>query len=214
MAKYFNYFPKTYYSLNDKSSALDVATNIIARFKFQNSLKNNALSFYEYSIKDSDTPEIIAHKFYKHSERHWIVLMFNDIVDPQYDWPLTYEKFNEFVDAKYNGPDYANSTTRYAGIEWASINTKSYYKVVTRTSFDSSIVERIELDLDAYDQLGESSANYVLADGTTITESITKLTKSYYEYEQDLNESKRNIKLLKPEFVPDIEKEFKRVIAK
>lgn len=212
MAKYFNYFPKTYYTLNDKSSAVDVVTNIIARFSFEKTLKENAMAFYEYSVKDSDTPEIIAKKFYGHQERHWIVLMFNDIVDPLYDWPLKYEAFNEFIDKKYSGPDYANTTTKYAGIEWASINDHSYYKIITRTSSDSSIVERIEVDYETYINFGESSDNYVLGDGTSITQTITKETKSYYQYEQDLNEAKRNIKLIKPEFVPEIEKEFKRVI--
>lgn len=212
MSKYFNYFPKTFYSNEDNAKSLNVVTNIITRFNFESKLKENSVTFYSYQIQDGDTPDIVARKFYGSSERHWIVLLFNDIVDPLYDWPLNYTNFNEFVDKKYNGPDYANSETRYAGIEWASTNIKSYYKVVTRTSSDSSIVERLELDLDSYDQLGESSTNYVLGDGTTITETITKLTKSYYEYEQDLNETKRNIKLLKPEFVSAVEAEFKRVI--
>jgi hypothetical protein len=211
MAQFFNYFPKIAYTGNN-STSLSVVTNLVSRFAFENKLKENSAAFQKYSVQDGDTPEIIARKFYGNSERHWIILLFNDIIDPLYDWPLNYTNFNEFVDSKYNGPDYANSETRYAGIEWASINTKSYYKVITRTSSDSSIVERIELDLDAYDQIGESSTNYVLGDETTITETITKLTKSYYEYEQDLNETKRNIKLLKPEFVSAVETEFKRVI--
>jgi len=192
MSKYFNYFPKTFYSNEDSAKSLNVVTNIITRFNFESKLKENSVTYYSYQIQDGDTPDIVARKFYGSSERHWIVLLFNDIVDPLYDWPLNYANFNEFVDEKYNGPDYANSETRYAGIEWASINTKSYYKVITRTSSDSSIVERLELDLDAYDQLGESSTNYVLADGTTITETITKLTKSYYEYEQDLNDASQS----------------------
>ena len=45
-----------------------------------------------------------------------------------------------------------------------------------------------------------------------MTESITKKIKTYYEYEQELNNDKRVINLLKPEFVPEVEKEFKRVV--
>jgi hypothetical protein len=42
---------------------------------------------------------------------------------------------------------------------------------------------------------------------------ISKETQSYYDYEMELNESKRSIKLLKPEFVSAVEEEFRRVIV-
>jgi hypothetical protein len=45
-----------------------------------------------------------------------------------------------------------------------------------------------------------------------ITQTVTKSKKTYYEYELEENEAKREISLLKPEFVPQIEKEFKKVI--
>ena len=44
-------------------------------------------------------------------------------------------------------------------------------------------------------------------------QAVTKEKKTHYEYEMETNEAKRNIILLKPEFVPQIEKEFKRVIS-
>ena len=55
-----------------------------------------------------------------------------------------------------------------------------------------------------------SAANtYTLKDGTTIQVSTTRDAKTYYEYEEELNESKRMIKILKPEFVNAVEEEFK-----
>jgi hypothetical protein len=51
-----------------------------------------------------------------------------------------------------------------------------------------------------------------LQSGDVITQTVTREKKTYYEYEQEENEAKREINLLKPEFVPQIEKEFKRVI--
>jgi hypothetical protein len=41
---------------------------------------------------------------------------------------------------------------------------------------------------------------------------VSKETKTYYEYETELNENKRNITILKPEFVIDIESEFINVM--
>jgi hypothetical protein len=50
------------------------------------------------------------------------------------------------------------------------------------------------------------------SDKTARPQTVTKETQSYYQYEVDLNETKRDIKLLKPEFVSAVEKEFKKVI--
>lgn len=214
MAKYFNYFPKTFYSANTNSVGLDSVTNIVARFGFENSLKQNSSAFYKYNIQESDTPEIIARKYYENPERHWIVLMFNDIVDPQYDWPLNEKVLINYIDAKYTANGSANTPSQ-TGLAWAmdTNNVHAYYKVVTRTSFDGTqTIEKLAVDSNTYANVVESTNSYNLQDGTTITQVVTKEKESYYQYEVDLNESKREIKLLKPEFVPAVEKEFRKVI--
>ena len=80
MAKYFNYFPTTYYTNSDSSTALDTVTNIIARFAFESELKENTSIFYPYDVQDGETPEMIANKYYGSSEKHWIVLLFNAFI--------------------------------------------------------------------------------------------------------------------------------------
>ena len=214
MAKFFNYYPKTFYTANKQSAGLDSVTNIIARFAFEKKLKENSSAFYKYSIKDSDTPEIIASKFYDNPERHWIILLFNDIIDPQYDWPLQNNTLIEFIDAKYTANGAAN-TTPVSGIQWAQStnNTKAYYKVVTRTSFDSTeIVEKFQVDANTYANIAATTISYTLDSGATVNETISKEKQTYYDYEVEVNEAKREIKLLKSEFVTEVEKEFKRVI--
>jgi len=215
MAKYFNYFPKTLYSSNNSTTGLDTVTNIIARFGFEQTLKDNSVTFYKYQIQDSDTPEIIAHKFYGNSERHWIVLLFNDIIDPQYDWPLKYDSFINYVDAKYTANGAANTTVQ-TGLAWAmsNNNTHSYYKIVTRTDIDNVVsIEKIQVDANVYANVAATSQSFTLADGATITQVVTKERKTYYNYEMEENESKREIRLIKPDFVKEIEKQFKKVIS-
>jgi hypothetical protein len=214
MAKYFNYFPKTFYSANNNNTGLDSVTNITARFAFENSLKQNSSAFYKYNIQDSDTPEIIARKFYDNSERHWIVLMFNDILDAQYDWPLNEKTLVNYVDAKYTANGSANTKVQ-TGLAWAmdTNNVHAYYKIVTRTSFDGTqTIEKLKVDANTYANVIQSTNTFNLNDGTTITQVVTKEKESYYQYEIDLNDAKREIKLLKPEFVSSVEKEFKKVI--
>jgi len=214
MAKYFNYFPKTLYTANNSSAGLDTVTNIIARFGFESTLKENSSAFYKYDIKDGDTPEIIASKYYENSERHWIVLMFNDIFDPQFDWPLRDRVLVDYIDAKYTANGAANTTIQ-TGLSWAMSpnNIQAYYKVITRTNIDDiKIIEKLQLDANTYANTATTNTIYNLQDGSRITEVVTKETQSYYQYEVAVNDSKRTIKLLKPEFVTAVEKEFKRVI--
>jgi hypothetical protein len=216
MAKFFNYYPKTFYSSNANSIGVDTVTNIIARFGFEKKLKENSSAFYKYSIKDSDTPEIIAAKFYDNVERHWIVLLFNDIIDPQYDWPLESRTLINYIDTKYSSNLYANTVnTSVTGISWAQniSHVQAYYKIITRTSADGTdIVEKITVDANTYANIAATSISYTLNNASSITQTVSKTTKSYYDYELDLNEAKREINLLKSEFVPEVEKEFKRVI--
>jgi hypothetical protein len=216
MAKYFNYFPKTFYTSNNVSSGIDTVTNIIARFGFEKKLKENSSAFYKYSIKDSDTPEIIAGKFYDNVERHWIVLLFNDIIDPQYDWPLDSRTLIKYINTKYSANQYADTAnTSVTGISWAqnTSHVKSYFKNITRTSTDGTdIVEKITVDANTYANIAATSIAYTLNNSSSITETISKTTQTYYDYEVELNEAKREINLLQSEFVPEIEKEFRRVI--
>jgi hypothetical protein len=216
MANYFNFFPKTFYSLNSKNNALDVVTNIISRFAFESTLKENSLVYYSYTVQDSDTPEIIAHKFYGNAERHWIILMFNSIVDPQFDWPLNSRSFAEYVNQKYN--DRIEGTEFLSGFDWAASqsNVHSYYKVIKRISLlDNTVFQTdIQIDEDQYNQLAPFFTDYVLQNGTSVREEITKKIKTFLQYEDEINEQKRLIKLLKPEFIPAVESEFRRVITR
>lgn len=211
MAKYFNYFPKTIYSPLDvgEGGGVDFVTNITSRFGFEQAFKENTSVYYKYDIQDSDTPEIIADKMYGSSEKHWIVLMLNDIVDPQYDWPLDQRTFNTFVNDKYS----ANASIGQTGISWAQQNTHSYYRIEKRTtiSTNSYSEKRIELDANTYTNTIETTNTITLNDGNAIRIDVIKETKSYYDYELDENESKRTINILKPEFVSIAESELKKV---
>jgi hypothetical protein len=221
MANFFNYYPKTYYTSGDNNvTSLDTVTNLIARFGFEKELKENLSTFYPYSIKDSDTPEIIAAKYYDSPERHWIVLMFNDIIDPQYDWPLRSNQFIRYVSDKYasNG---ATDSPAVTGLAWAQsgAHPHSFYKITTRTqsiynSDSKTVTETIRIDEDAHTALQVTSNNFTLQDGTKIVENVTKNIKTYYEFENDLNESKREIRLLRKEYVSPLLEEFKKMISR
>lgn len=213
MAKYFRYFPTTLYSPSDTISGVDVVTNLMARFKLNDAFKENASVYYKYDVQDGDTPEIVAYKIYGSSEKHWVVLLMNDMIDPQFDWPLDNKSLSIFIDKKYSAQEYANSSTTGVGLTWANQNTHSYYKIITTSYGTTSERQTIEINSSTFANLSTSTTTTTLQDGNQITVSITKEVKSYYRYEYDLNDAKRQIIILKPEFVFDLENEFRRVIA-
>jgi hypothetical protein len=211
MAKYFKHVPKVYYTPNSEMESLDVLTNITTRFSFEQEFKKNSSIYYEYSVEDGETPEIVAAKIYGSSEKHWIIMNLNDIVDPMYDWPLTQRNVIKYIEAKYS----ANAAAGQTGYEWAVQTTHSYYRIETQTEPVSGISTIIKKEIDSatYANVASSTTTYTLPDSNTITIDIGKEFKTYYEYEVEANDDKRSIKILKPELVDVVEKEFKRVIA-
>ena len=47
---------------------------------------------------------MIAHKYYGDVNMHWTILVANDIIDYYEDWPMSTQKFEEFVKNKYDNP--------------------------------------------------------------------------------------------------------------
>ena len=208
MARFFRYFPKTLYYSKLDSKSLDTITNILTRFKFENSFKENSITYYEYDIKDSDTPEIIASKFYDSPEKHWVVLLINDIIDPQWEWPMDQGTMIKFIESKYS----ANATVGQTGVHWSKNNTKNYFIIQTRTLSSGSItIDKTETDANTYANTSTYTTTLNLSDGNNLNIVLSKETRSYYDFEIDTNDSKRTIKLLKPEFVYPLDQEIKRL---
>jgi Base plate wedge protein 53 len=89
---YFAKFPATLYDmLGDKNEI--VVTNIMHRARIRDVVRNNTYVYYTYDVKDGETPETIAYKIYGSTQYHWVVLYANDILNPYYDWPLSYDDF-------------------------------------------------------------------------------------------------------------------------
>jgi hypothetical protein len=206
MINYFDTFPKEFYTSNNSSTGLDIVTNITSRIQFNTKIKTNGASFYDYIVSDGETPEQISHKFYGESNKHWIILMMNDIIHPQFDWPLNINSFDEYVNTKYTV--LANNSM--SGTDWSRSNVYEYRKVETRTNpiTKDAIRKIVILDANTYANTTNSTNEYTLQSGQTIIVRIEKSTINYYDYEYNLNENKRRIKILRPEYVNVVEREL------
>lgn len=194
--KYFSKFPLI--AITDKKGNSQVYTNIMSRLSMIPSVLKNPLVFYDYDIQDGDTPEIVAHKYYGDINRFWIVLYSNNILDPQWDWPLNINVFNAYVEDKYADP--------YA--------THSYEKVITTTNLvdNTSVSNTYTISQSEYNSLIEDSKVMSFSTGTVLYE-LTKNEVTFYDYESRLNEKKRNIKLLNKNYASQLEQEFETLMG-
>ena len=164
---YFEKFPQIVYSLDNKSGF--AVTDIFRRVKAETQRLLTAAAYDEYDIKDGETPEILAHKFYANSNLHWLILIANDIIDPRWDWPLTQAQLSNYITDKYG-----------AGNEYAI----KYYV----TSDSAELVVH---------------SSYAGA----------KLPVTNTDYEEQINDAKRRIKILNAKFVPNFVNDFNEVLV-
>jgi hypothetical protein len=205
---YFNSIPKIL--TPDVNGAGILLTNLMARSEIIPSLLNNPMMFYKYDIQEGDTPEIIADKYYGDSYRYWIVLYANQILDPQWNWPLTNTQFDAYITSKYSA---------VAGVQSVLAYTQSTIKEYRKTikSIDSiSLVETVDtfvIDTNTYSQPITSSATYQLPN-SHVTQNISKSSISIYDYELEKNEAKRTINLINKTYVSELEQQFKSLMRK
>ena len=167
---YFEMFPNIYYDAKGDGKFV-IQKNILARLKLVDEVKKNILGFDYYDVKDGETPEMIAHKYYGDSNYHWTILLVNEIVDYYEDWPMSVQRFEEFVKEKYDNPQAIH-----------------HYEI-TQTSGDTSI----KIDV-----------------GMNTTEYPSAVAVSNYQYEDKLQEQKRQIRLITPEYIEQFVKEFEK----
>lgn len=284
MSRFFDLFPIIGYDIaKEKYSNYQYVTNIFFRTAFLKEVLENISAYYEYVISDNDKPEILAEKLYGNPDAYWIILYANNMVDPQYDWPLNNKDFSNYIVGKYGS--IANSQTTIHHYEKVVSRTESlsgitseFRYVVDYSSKTNSIINMSAVS-GAYSAgeavyqgsnlayatfsanvinwnstageltlantvgqvlkynvlIGDSSSangtvssfkvpdvpyNYYLSlpatqsvstyevSGKTVTETISRNAVSNYDYELELNEKKRFVKLIKPEYYGSIMREF------
>jgi len=237
MARFFDKFPLTKYTFSpSKYSDYQIITNILFRTAILQEVLSNSSSYTEYIIKEGDTPEILASKFYNDPETHWIILYANEMLDPQYDWPLTYNTLQKHIADKYRAmaeEDVGNTLTESQIIAWTQDLTNPaavhhYEKIIkqenrtaqtvteTRYIIDKTKLTNNQLDVpyDYYDDLAEeqdSTTINLTIDGQTVIQTIYRNFVTYYDYENELNESRRTIRVIKKEYVQQIIGEFENL---
>ena len=197
--KYFDTLPKIIQY--DNKGIGRVFTNLMARASVIPELLKNPAIYYKYDIQEGDTPEIIAHKYYGDSYRYWIVLLANEILDPQWQWPMSGQVFQNYITTKYTDFN-AYSTIHH------------YEKTLTQFDFgtNTTTTNTVEIDEDTYISLEETTKTFSLPTGD-VSITVSKSAVNYYDYEEKLNESKRNINILNSNYVNQLETELQKLMS-
>ena len=188
MSNYFSQVPDFEYVSrlpNAKISDYITVKNLFKRVFLREDIYQNLTFFSKYSIKGEDRPDNVAYKLYDDSELDWIILMANNIINITNEWPLGQADFNRYLLEKYDD-DYDKI---YNGIH-------HYETIEVKDSNDIVIVPK---GLEVSEDFSTTYYDYFIGGLTTannITRPITNL-----QYEENLENKKREIFILKPEYI-------------
>ena len=88
-----------------------VVKNFFKRAKLREDIFQDLAFFTKYIVIGDDRPDTVATKVYDDPTLDWVVLLSNNIVSIQSEWPLGQAAFNTYVTEKYG-----DETTLYSGI--------------------------------------------------------------------------------------------------
>jgi hypothetical protein len=208
---YFNTLPKITQSVDNYTVS---SVNLVARNYFITNLLKQVTLFYDYDIKEIDSPDNMADRYYRNSYRYWLFMYANNSLHPQWDWPLTPNQFEKYLLDKYQSEaDKLNVSV----LEYAASTFHHYEKDIITTDSNNlqTQVITIQIDEEEYNNITDLSEKVaVFNDGTIVKKTIQKREISVYDYEYQTNEDKRRIKILNSNFVSQAEKEFEKLMAR
>ena len=139
---YFQSFPKINYDPTGSGYTTEIQ-DITTRVAVKKWVRNRAAAFALYDVPSGATPDMVAFFLYDDSEYHWVVLMFNEILDSYYGWPLGVQDFERFVTSKYTDP----MAVHHYEISQTSGNTRKKIKVMS-TVPGAVAVNNLEYEAD------------------------------------------------------------------
>ena len=200
MSKYFRKLPNLNYPslLKTRESNVDFVQtkNLFRRVKVREDLFGNFMQFEKYKVVGDERPDNVAEKIYDNDDLDWVILLSNNIIDIKNDWPLTQSQFNEFVNEKYT-PQQLVSIHHYETLELR--DNKNQLILPAGITVD----ENFNME---YLSGGQIRSTNSLIDGRPIR-AVT-----FFDFENDLNDRKRNINVLKPDLLGVFIKDFERVM--
>ena len=158
--------------------------NLFKKGKLREDIFQNLAFFEKYKIVGDDRPDNVAFEVYNDASLDWIVLLSNNVLNIQSEWPLPQTDFDRFVLDKYGDYD-----TLYNGIH--------HYETEEVKNSQGVTIVPAGLQVDS----SYSVSYYDFFTDQQITTGNISVPVTNYEYEEKVENDKRNIFLLKPRFL-------------
>jgi len=199
MASYFRQVPNFEYvsriAGSKNISDYIAVKNLFKKGKIRDDIFQELAFFEKYKIVGNDRPDNVAFEVYRDSNLDWVILLANNILSIQSEWPLLQDDFDRYLVEKYG--DY---NTLYNGIhhyETSEIKNSQGVTIVP-SGFEVSSPYTISY----YDYLTS-----LQVDTGNIAVPVTN-----YDYEIKLEDAKRNIFLLKKEYLGIITNDMSEIM--
>ena len=166
---YFNDFPTIAYDCTGDGTT-ETIQDITTRIAVRKWIREIGPLFSKYDVADAETPEMVAATVYGSVHDHWIVLLFNEITNTYYGWPLSRRDFDAFVNNKYENPQAVH-----------------HYEIT-----QSSGNQRVKINVMS------------TVPGATAVSNL--------QYEQAIQDKKKQIRILKPTYLGQFKAEFKELL--
>ena len=180
---YFRQLPNLDYpSLrNDRNSAYDyqVVKNIFKRAVLRDDIFDEVTAFTKYSVQGDERPDQVAYQFYNDSGLDWVILATNNIVHVRDEWPMGNQDFLTYLNAKYTEAQLAN--------------IHHYETKIIRDSNGTLIQPEGKTVPAGY------TVNFL--DNGVLRSESSLTSFSFLEHETNLNDAKRDINILKVEYL-------------
>ena len=195
MSNYFSVVPDFEYVSRLPDANISDYINVKNFFK-RITLKQDVyqdLSFFtKYKIKGDDRPDNVAFQEYGRSDLDWIVLTSNNILNIQSEWPMPQFEFDKYLIEKYGTYDNLNNT--------------HHHETTELKNNDDVIIVQKGLRVES-----NYSITYYENSGMVTQSPVVEVTN--YQYEEQLNDSKRNIFLLKDIYLNVIIDDFQDLMT-
>lgn len=158
--------------------------NLFKKGKIREDIFENLAFFTKYKIVGDDRPDNVAFEVYEDSKLDWIILLSNNVLNIQSEWLLPQQQFDNYVLGKYGDYD-----TLYNGIH--------HHETVEEKN--SQGVTIVPAGLEVKSNYSVSYYDYFIDSQVTKNNLVVPITN--YEYEEKLENNKRNIFLLKKDYI-------------
>ena len=180
---YFRELPKLRYPsfLKEKKSSLDYieVKNVFRRIKLRDDLQSNFTIFNKYEIEEGMRPDTVAEELYGNPEFDWIILTVAGILNVRNEWPLNNRDLYNYCLDKYDD----------------SLNSVRFFETKEVKNADGKLILPKGKVVDN---------NFTIPNPTNPSATLNPVVGiSNFVYETRLNEEKRNINVLREEYLSE-----------